>query len=180
MKNNTSIILILLSIGLFYTFTSDQYKDVKKLNTLADKYQDVLKNASAIVELRDSLLIDYEAFPKEEIDRINKILPDNIDTVRLALDLDGIASRHGISIKSIQTVTSSDKGLDRIALPENEGLYGKVTVSLSFISNYNNFMNFLDDIEKSLRIMDVKSVSFQTGDSDMYDYQVSIDTYWLK
>lgn len=180
MKNNTAIILILLSIGLFYTFISDQYEDVKKLNTLANGYQDVLKNVSAIIELRDNLIVNYEAFPKEEIDRINKILPDNIDTVRLALDLDGIASRHGISIKSIQTMANSDKGLNRIALPENEESYGKVTISLGFISNYDNFTNFLDDIEKSLRIMDVKSISFQTGDSNLYDYQVSIDTYWLK
>src|SRR3990167_4614487 len=88
MKHNTAIVLLLLSLGLFYTFTNSQYREVKELSALANEYQSVLKNISQIVELRDSLLATYATIPVVEIDRMNKVLPDNIDTVRLALDLD--------------------------------------------------------------------------------------------
>ena len=91
MKSNTAIVLLLLSVGLFYTFTNSQYQDVKKLHTLANEYQSVLENVSAIIELRERLLVTYETFPQADIERINKVLPDNVDTVRLALDLDAIA-----------------------------------------------------------------------------------------
>lgn len=180
MRHNNAIILLLLSVGLFYTFTNSQYKDVKELQTLANQYQDVLQNASAIVELRDRLLISYETFPKAEIDRLNKVLPDNIDNVRLALDLDGMASLYGISIENIQTATDGSKDGDLAVLPEYAGAYDKATVSFSFVSNYDNFINLLADLEKNLRIMDIKSVSFETSDSGLYDYEVSVNTYWLR
>ena len=180
MKNNSAIVLLLLSVGLFYAFTNAQYQDVKKLYALSSEYQNVLQNASRIMELRDQLFVNYEALPAAEVERINKVLPDSVDTVRLALDLDGIASRYGIAVKNIQTATETNVDTNLIVLPETVGAYEKATISFSFVSNYENFMRLLADIEKSLRIMDVRSISFQTGESRLYDYQISIDTYWLK
>ncbi len=180
MKRNTSIVLLLLSIGLFYTFTNSQYREVKDLNTLANEYQSVLNNISQIVELRDSLLSTYATIPMTEIDRMNKVLPDNIDTVRLALDLDSMAARYGISIKNIQTKIGGSTNVNLIVLPENEKIYQTATVTFGFIANYTNFLRLLADIEKNLRIMDIKSITFQATDSGFYEYQVSAETYWLK
>jgi len=180
MKNNTAIILLLLSIGLFYTFTSIQYQDAKDLHNLANEYQSVLQNVSAIGELRDRLLITYEKLPRAEIDRLNKILPDNIDTVRLALDLDGMASRYSISIKNIQATSGANEATGIVVLPEYASAYERVTISFGFVSSYENFMLLLADLEKNLRIMDIRSISFKATDTGFYDYQVSVDTYWLK
>src|SRR3989338_10296832 len=148
MKNNSAIVLLLLSLGLFYTFTNDQYKDARRLQALAGEYRNILQNVSAIVESRDRLLVTYETFPKAEIERINKILPDNIDTVRLALDLDDMATRHGIAIKSIQATTGTGGDEELVVLPENDKLYERATVTFSFVSNYANFMSFIEDIER--------------------------------
>lgn len=180
MRNNTAIVLLLLSVGLFYTFTNVQYRDVKGLNTLAGEYQNVLQNASAIVELRDRLLVTYGDLPRTEIERINKMIPDNIDTVRLAFDLDSMAARYGISIKSVQVAVGTNEDADNVILQESDGVYEKATVSIGFVSNYDNFMRLLADIERNLRIMDIKQVSFQTTETGLYDYLVSVETYWLK
>ena len=182
MKNNstTSIALLLLSVGLFYTFTSVQYQEVKELNLVARKYRDVLQDASRIIELRDSLLITYESIPEGEIERITKALPDNINTVRLAFDLDGMASRYGISIKNIQAVVGPSGASNVVVLPEFEGVYERATVSFAFVSTYANFMRLLADLEANLRIMDITSIFFQANDTGLYEYQVSVETYWLK
>jgi len=179
MKNNTAIVLLFLSVGISYTFTNDQYQDVKELQALSNKYSETLLNARAIVELRDQLLLTYESLPQADIDRINKALPDKMDTVRLALDLDGIASRYGVTIKSIQTTVVSND-LNSVILPENAGVYDKATVSFNFVSNYENFTQLVTDLEKNLRIMDLKTVSFQAAESGLYEHQVLVETYWLK
>jgi hypothetical protein len=180
MKNNSAIVLILLSVGLFYTFSNGQYKDVQEIQVVANEYRSVLRSASDVVQLRDNLMLSYNTFPIEEIDRLNKILPDHIDTVELALDLDTMASAHGISIKSVQTTINEGGSDGLIVLPENAGIYDKATISITFVSNHENFMNLLADIERSLRIMDVKQVSFVANESGLYEYNVSADMYWLK
>lgn len=180
MKNNTAIILITLSIALFYSFTRTQYKELVVLRSTASEYREVLRNTSAVAELRDRLLITAESLPAAEVSRLGKILPDNIDTIRIALDLDNIASNYGISIRDIQTSTAVDADSDLPILPGDEKVYDTAVISFSFVSSYENFKRFLTDIEKSLRIMDIKSVSFQSTESDLYKYDVSFKTYWLR
>jgi hypothetical protein len=180
MKNPTNLILIVLSLGLFYTFTSPQYQDMKALQTSANEYRDVIANVSHIAETRDALLVNYEQMPRAELGRLSKILPDNVDTVRLALDLDTIAARYGISIKDVRIETKTDPNAALAVLPDHALPYEKVPVTFTFISNYPNFMKMLGDLEKSLRIMDVKSASFKVSETGLYEHKLTVDTYWLK
>ena len=110
MKNSTATILILVAVGLFFTFTNPQYAVVQNLRAEADEYQKVLDGAAAISETTEEIQGKYADIPKAEIGRLNKVLPDSVDTVRLALDLDGIAARYGISIRRVEV----DKQLDKI------------------------------------------------------------------
>ena len=179
MKNTTAIILLILSGALFYTFTSPQYDKVKALSVTAGDYRGVLANISEIAERRDDLLTSYEAIPRVEIDRLNKALPDGVDTVQLALDLDTIAARYGISVKNVRINTSAANASLPV-LPEYEKPYEKTVVSFSFVSNYANFKLFLADLEKSLRLMNVREVTFLTSEDGLYEHQISIETYWLR
>ncbi len=182
MTNNTAVIFILLSIGLYYTFTSVQYQEVKDLQAQASEYKNILENAQEIFNLRDALQTNYAAIPRTEIERLNKVLPDTIDTMQLALDLDGVVSRYGVSLKSVRTTTEpsvDDPSL--IVLPEYQSPYGKATVFFSFVSTYDNFKKILSEVEKGLRLMDIKIIAFQVNPSaSLYEFQITADTYWLK
>ncbi|MBX4198978.1 type 4a pilus biogenesis protein PilO [Candidatus Parcubacteria bacterium] len=179
MKNSTSLILLLISIGLFYTFISPHYDTVGTLRAQSGKYEDILASVSALTATRDDLSVKLANMPPTEVAKLEKILPDNVDTVNLAMTFDSIAARYGISIKSVRTVeVKTDTGTGIVQASANP--YEKVTVSFSFVSTYPNFRKFMADIEQSLRIIDVKSVTFQATDSGLYEYQVSVDTYWLK
>lgn len=177
---SSSLILIALAIGLFYTFTAGQYSDMKSLSALAAEHRNVLRNVTRIAESRNNLQSNYDAIPQEEKERLFKVLPDNMDTVTLARDLDAIAAEHGISIKSVQVETNPKSESATIALPEATVPYEKATVSFSFISDYPHFVEFLSDLEKNLRIMDMKSATFRVAESGLYEHQLTVETYWLK
>ena len=179
MKNSTATILIIIAIGLFYTFTSSQYAAVQNLRAEAEEYQQVLDGAEAISQTNASIEDQYRKIPKSEIERLDKVLPDNIDTVRLALDLDGIAGRYGISLKKVQVDRQEDDNAGVISVG-SPNPYEKVNVTFTFISNYSNFTKFLADLEKSLRIANVHSIYFQTNNAGLYEHRVTIETYWLK
>lgn len=180
MKNSTAFILVLISAGLFYTVVMPQYKKVQVLRAQSAEYENILLDVSSLTEKRDNLLVKYQEMPKQEVDRVNKVLPDNIDTVRLATDFDSIASKYGISIKSIQTVVDKDDNSSNIIKSVSTKTYNSVEVSFSFVSTYENFRKFMQDIEKSLRIIDIKSVAFNAGETGLSEYKVTIQTYWLK
>ncbi len=173
------LILILLALGLFYTFTRPQYRQAKELRATAAEYSEIIDNVEKIAETRDRLLVDYEKIPPVELDRLTKVLPDNVDSVRLALDLETIASAHGISISDVKVETDVDRGVSLPQLPEYALPYGKVAVSFSFVSNYGNFTSFLSDLEKSLRVMDVKRASFRVSETGFYEHGITVETYWL-
>lgn len=180
MKTSTSIILILVAVGLTYTFVMPQYQKSKALRAEAQEYENVLDNVNSLVETRDRLLDQYQDFPKSEVAKLAKVLPDNTDVVRLAKDLDSMAARYGISIKNIQVAPTTDDNASAIIQSEAAPTYQKSTITVTFLSDYPNFKRFVADIEKGLRITDIRSVSFQTGESGIYEYRISIDTYWLK
>ncbi len=186
--NTKAVILILLSIGLFYTFTSDRYEESKQLHALAANYKDILNNVSKIEEIRDSLQATYQSLPPADIDRVKKIMPDHNDVVRLALDLDGVAAKHGIALGSIKTNVDSStasggviyRSEDKLTPYENTN--GIVQVSISFVSSYEKLLEFMTDLEKNLRLMDLVSLSFQSNDekANLYEYNLTFNTYWLK
>ena len=153
---------------------------MNKRRALLNEYDNVIQNVTAIAETRDKLLVSYNSIPKNEIDRLSKILPDKIDTVRLAIDLDSIASRYAIAIKNVQVGNTNDKDSNSLLLPGTPSGYEKATISFSFISNYENFMSMLTDLEKSLRIMNVKSVTFKITETGLYEFHVVVETYWVK
>ncbi len=132
-----------------------------------EQYKTILENVSALEAKRDELLVKYQNIPKSRIDEISKVLPDNVDAVTLAMNLDTIASHHGISIKSIQTAREKNDSSTIVqGAPVNA--YGSVGFNFSFVSTYPNFRKFMKDIEQSLRITDVESVSFQSALNGLY------------
>lgn len=172
--------MLLLSVGLIYAVFMPRYEKVQGLMNQEKQYKEILDNVSALSDIRDDLEVKYENLPQAEVARLEKILPSNVDTVNLAMNFDSIAARYGISIKSIRTVESKTDTGTSIVQSSDKKPYQRVTVSFSFISTYPNFRKFMADIEKSLRLIDVKSVAFQTTESGIYEFQVSVETYWLK
>ena len=56
-------------------------------------------------------------------------------------------------------------------------------ISFSIEGSYQNFLKFVGDLDKSLRIVDVQSVTFSSlsdKDASSYLYNFKIRTYWLK
>ena len=180
MNRTTALILILLSVGIFYSFISPQYAGAKATADQAAQYRSVLADVSRIKEARDNLMNSYQAIPQTEKDRLMKVLPDGIDAVGLARDLDTIASRYGISITSVQVEDKAAANPGNIVLPDYALPYDTATISFSFVSDYPHFTQFLADLEKSLRIMDVKSASFSVGENGLYEHKLTVETYWLK
>jgi hypothetical protein len=75
--------------------------------------------------------------------------------------------------------------------PTADTNYGTWNLQFSTEGTYSNFLSFVQDLEKNLRIVDISSIEFSsdtgtggvgmsTSSPDTYTYTFKIETYWLK
>lgn len=186
-KNLTPIILVVLAVGIYFTFTQGKIEEFKEVQKVNAEYQQALDNSEKLIKVRDAVLKSYNDISPEDQERLNKLLPDNVDNVRLIIDVNGVAARHNLAVKNIKTSASpvnsssatagASQNTGRINVPNT---YDTVTLSFNVTTNYETFIDFIRDLEASLRIMDISKISLNVGETGDYDYGVELKTYWLK
>lgn len=181
------IIYIALAAGLFYGLTDSILAKVGDLRAQKGELVAALSQAQELRTVAERLRSEYYGFTEEERDRLNRLIPDNVDNVRLIIDINNIATRYGMTVKDAKIKTESkkdDTGQDpNVKLINNpSGAIGQGTVTIAFTveGSYEVFREFLGDLASSLRLVDVKRLSFKATDKDTYQYSVELSTYWLK
>ena len=183
MKSIVPIILIILSISIWYFYIDPTYEDLKLLKVEQSEYQDVLDEVSQIQKTRKDLINKYNKFTREDLDRIKVLLPERANNIRLITDLDSLAAQQGISISNISISENNSSG-SRGVVESSDKKYNTVDLSISFKATYTEFRSFLNELEQSLRIIDVMELTFSSSAgedfSNEYQFDISLRSYWLK
>lgn len=179
MRSLLPIFFVLIALGIFFGFIDPAYDRIKELRAEESMFNDALDRSKELQQARDQLLSQYNTFSQGNLTRLEKMLPDNVDNVRLILDFDSIAARYGMRLRNIALDTSDDRA-ERGQVGSNGEDYESIVLSFAVTGDYNSFRSFLEDLEQSLRLVDVSAISFSADESGVYDYSVSIKTYWLK
>jgi Tfp pilus assembly protein PilO len=169
--------MLVASIGLFVGYIDPQYAEIKSLQSQKADYDQALLDAQKLGEKRNDLLSKINLFKGEDLNRITKFLPDNIDNVRLIIDIDEIAKRYGMRIRNF---TTSQTKQDQSYVGETQNPYGTLALSFTTSGTYQQFVAFMKALESSLRLVDIVSVEFSAAESELNDFSVTIKTYWLK
>ena len=144
------------------------------------QYQDALNKSASLNKLRQDLTTKFNSISVEDKDRLDKMIPDSVDNIRLILDIDSIARVHGMRIlgtKIIQGPSADERNNPTIV---DTKPYSSMGLSFSVTSSYDNFLNFLNDLEHSLRIVDITGIQIQPQRTGVYSFSVNLKTYWLK
>ena len=175
------LILAVASIGLFVMYTNPAYKDAQVLAVQANAYEEALQKAQELRTVRDELLAKRNSFSANDIAKLERVLPDNVDNIRLIIDINNIAVRHSLSLTNVSVGEMSDSSVAR-----KEGVVGSsgdpvgsVEVGFTLSATYDGYLAFLQDLEHSLRIVDITGVTFKAETSGRNSYDFTIRTYWL-
>jgi len=183
----TPVILIIISIGTFFVYINPNYRgqnqgagaeSVMQLQKEYADYQNALNNAKEIATKRDSLQTKSNEFKLADTQKLEKLLPDNIDNIKLVIDMNNIANKHGLELKGAKLDTNVNIDPNKIGADTSK--YGTVGISFTVVASYENFQAFLADLEKSLRLVEVTDLSITGSNTGLYNFSVSLKTYWLK
>ncbi|HVY72667.1 MAG TPA: type 4a pilus biogenesis protein PilO [Candidatus Paceibacterota bacterium] len=175
------VILIAASVGLFVLYISPTYQNIKVLSVQAATYDDALSKSAELRTLRDKLLATRASFSNGDVQKLTRVLPDNVDNIRLIIDINNIAARHGLSLSGVELGSTSNAAKDQssAAVGPSGSQVGSVTVGFGVTTDYDTFNAFLQDLEHSLRIVDITKIAFTAGGGSLQNYTMEIRTYWL-
>lgn len=172
--------MIIAALGAVIFFVAPRVSEVNVLRAQERELTTALTNARRLDETRQDLLNRYNSFNQTDVARLGTMLPGNIDNVKLIIELDALASQYGLPLQNV-SVEDDETAQDVQVIEQGSGDYGKVQLKFSIRGPYTQFTDFLDSLEHSLRIIDVRSLTFQaTERADVYQYNLVIETYWLK
>lgn len=193
----SSIALLLISGGVAFMYITPKYTDIMNLQSNNSELSAALVKAKDISNSSKDLSEKMRALSKDDLERLDRLLPEKFDDLRFVNDLQGVGERNGLKIQGI-TITDAPSnasgGQSQPSAPDsaksaNKG-YVAHTFSFTVSASYKTFIVFLKDLERSLEFVDMNSVFLATSGAsgqggkqasqDTYTYQVEFTTYSLK
>lgn len=207
------IILIAISISVFFVFANPIYVEIGNLRAEVASYDEALNNSKKLEDARDVLTAKKNNMNPADLARLEQFLPSSIDNIRLILEIEKMASPYGMTLKNVKynaTETKDSKdgknpGASPVGSIQGGGAvqnlsdkdYGVWDLEFSTTGTYNNFLNFMKNLEKNLRMVDIASIQFSSSDvtpqtktlpgatpnnlsAESYTYNFKIKTYWLR
>ncbi|OIP65286.1 MAG: hypothetical protein COV32_02585 [Candidatus Yonathbacteria bacterium CG10_big_fil_rev_8_21_14_0_10_43_136] len=221
-----SFVILILSIVFAFLYVLPAYNLNAKLRGDIESLTSVLGQSKEIKMLIDETKTKLGGIEKSGMDRFDVFLPETIDPIRFANNMQYIGRKNKIILSDIKVeepvngVVSAgassgvtalqglvnvmslgskiDKAQGSLAQQITQsgtptvGKYAATKASFSFMTTFETFQAFLDDMEKSLGVIDVVSLSFSPTAVDTsasapraplfptYQYSMTIETYSLK
>ena len=186
MRTIISITFVIASGAVFFMYTQPTYDALQKTQTEIAQYDEALNKAAELRQVQQALLSRYNAFNTVDLDRLQKLIPDHVDNIALILDLNAIAMHYGMPLENVDVAVVdpvSAKSASRVGVQdESAKKYDSITMKFSTRASYETFLKFMTDLESSLRLPDMQSLTVTSSSSGagVYSYQVILQTYWLK
>jgi|SRR3989344_4660564 len=180
MSGTSKLASIVVALGVAYAFVYPSLNDLSVLRAEEQKYEEAITTVQNIENRKNELLTQFNQVSATDRKKIETLLPDSLDFVRLTSDIDAIGSKYGIAIDKVSAIghdTSSGTSIESAAPAKP---YQSAVVGFSFVASYDTFVKFLNDLERSLRILDIHSIHLTPQAAGLYMYTVEFETYWFK
>ena len=177
--------------ALLFMYIQPTYAKTAVTKEQIAEYEGALAKAAQLTQLQQSLLQRYNSFNPSDVSRLQLMLPDHADNIGLILELDSLASRYGLALTNVDVSSNANPTAPATSPADIKGaigasaIYDSITLHFSTVGTYADLRSFLQDLEQSLRVADLVSLSLTptagpAGSQQAYTFDTSIKTYWLK
>ncbi len=184
-----SLISLTLSIALIFLFAFSQWPLIKDLRTELTQKKQILNELNELLDRVNQIEEEYQ----EVTDDAQKIflgLPTKKDISYLLVHFETLASDNGLLLESINfgQINNEKQGINQ-EINKSPKLLSNLpsfSVGLNIAGSYDAFKNYLNALENSVRLMDIKSVNFVASNRDsfstdlgIFEFNLGINVYYL-
>jgi len=175
----TALVVILIFVASYYFIFEPQYILLSQggeynLQTLK---RDLAEKKKYFQDLK-ALVNNYKKIDKDDIEKLDKILPYEKDIAGLFVQFQNLAQKNNLLLSDI----SINDAIPDLEIPKvsNDVSVEKLNISINLFgskeNSYKEVNNFLNSLEENLRLFDVIGVYFAP---DSPNYSINILTYYL-
>lgn len=179
MRTITPILSIVIAFTIFFAFVKPLFSDVRVIQDEIGRINEQLSKKTDLTAEVKGLLEVKQSHSVANIERLDAMIPESVDEVKIIADLSALARAHNMLFGNIAV----ESGNDTYDTEEFEELgdVGLVSSDITFelTGNYDQFKLMLADIERSLVLLDVLHISFSAGVGGLVQYAVKVRTYAL-
>ena len=197
-------IFLLSALGIGFFYGMPEWELYKTLSAEIAQLEAASKELDALVANRDNLLNLINGITKEDLDRVDQVLPQGARASDFLVAVEALTGAASMSLRRIDLVSpqkasvvvsgNPQASLPRAAAGDEDGAailaaaregLGDIpgvralpfTVEVS--GSYENFKKFLGSLEKNLRLIDIEQVNFTaSGESGAIDFTLKAKTYY--
>jgi Tfp pilus assembly protein PilO len=185
-----SLIILAASLALGYFFIPSHWSSVEALRTELSQKKQTLNELNELLEKISQIEGEYQNI-SDEAQKIFLSLPAKRDIPYLLVHFENLASSNGLLLESInfgqlgknEQQTAQQTKIQSANILSNLPCF---TADLNMTGSYEAFKNYLAALEKSARLMDVKSASFAIYDRSnlsaglgIFNFNLSLNVYYL-
>ena len=186
-----ALALFIAAFVVFFDMVQPAYGTLMAARGQLVSEQQTLQNESSTISQIESVMAKYASQPAAQAE-VNEALPVGADMANAVTQVYGLAQVNNLNVQNIGISLSSNANGQMVAFGDaaTAGLLARPTGTIAFNitanGTYENFLNFLSGLQSNLRIFDVRQVSIQNattlgskgGVQDMFNYAVTVDTYY--
>ncbi len=183
MKSLVTLILILAGIGLIFFVAKPQWIEIVALRTQNETIAGTLRELRDLQGFRDELLSAHNSISKNNLDRLGEVLPAKSDSGKLLVSLEKLTRDHGIRLRKVEFESTEKAQLapaQQGVIQRDQSRVNTLSYAFTFSASYEGFKAFLASLEDSLRIVDVTDISFLSGETNLFEFNLRAKSYYQK
>ncbi len=162
-----SILLFAAGLATLFFWAGSMWKDIQVLGAEKNAYESVIARMNTLRKTRDTLLTSYNSIQADELKKIKNFLPGSVNSGALVVQMANMTNESGLLLKNVNIGAGEEKTSE-----------ARLTISVS--GSFENFHGFLQRLEKSLRLIDVRNVSFSSSRDNFNDFALEAVIHFQK
>ncbi|MDE2019194.1 MAG: hypothetical protein KGJ13_02475 [Patescibacteria group bacterium] len=184
-----ALVFLVVAFVVFFEFVQPAYSQVESLRGEEIANQGLFTSMSALVKQAQSILASYNE-QSQNAQGLGAALPVGEDVAGALAQIEGIASQDNISLSSVAVSTPTLQKSSNIGNSSSTALLqpvGTISFKLVATGSYENFKQFIADLETNIRLFDIENVAIQpfTGSTggksasvDYFAYNLVLQAYY--
>ncbi len=194
--------LVLAAVGVSFGYSQKQWEKVQTSKAEVAEYRKAVENSKELLKKRDELLNQKNQISDTDLARLETLIPVDVNSTKLILEIQNLASNvHGLAFENPKydpnkkvtadvkaPVSAGDESAPAkptTSVNPKDALisqkeYGIFELEFTVTGSYDKFIAFVEDLERSLRLVDIQSTQISQKDPTTLKYVVKVQTYWLK